>query len=83
MAPYLAKPWRDVDFAFRGVVLRGQTAPLPRQQQVLDAINLAAGPMLGREYVGRYLPDATVRVRPRSPPRSATRSVAASIATPG
>jgi putative endopeptidase len=59
MAPYLAKPWRDVDFAFRGVVLRGQGAPLPRQQQVLDAINLAAGPMLGREYVGRYLPDAT------------------------
>jgi len=59
MAPYLAKPWRDVDFAFRGVVLRGQSVPLPRQQQVLDAINLAAGPMLGREYVGRYLPDAT------------------------
>src|SRR4249919_24892 len=59
MAPYLAKPWRDVDVTFRGVVLRGQAVPLPRQQQVLDAINLAAGPMLGREYVGRYLPDAT------------------------
>ncbi|MEO5629449.1 MAG: M13 family metallopeptidase, partial [Thermomonas sp.] len=59
MAPYLAKPWRDADFAFRGVVLRGETVPAPRQQQVLDAINLAAGPMLGREYVGRYLPAAT------------------------
>ena len=59
IAPYLSKAWRDVDLAFRGVVLRGQVAPPPRQQQVLDAINLAAGPMLGREYVGRYLPDAT------------------------
>ena len=59
MAPYLSKPWRDVDFAFRGVVLRGQAVPPSRQQQVLDAINLAAGPMLGREYVGRYLPAAT------------------------
>ncbi len=59
MAPYLSKPWRDIDFALRGRVLRGETAPASRQQQVLDAINLAAGPMVGREYVGRYLPDAT------------------------
>jgi putative endopeptidase len=59
MAPYLSKTWRDVDFAFHGQVLRGQTAPAPRQQQVLDAMNLAAGPMVGREYVARYLPDAT------------------------
>jgi putative endopeptidase len=59
MAPYLSKPWRDIDFALRGRVLRGETAPAPRQQQVLDAMNLAAGPMVGREYVGRYLPDAT------------------------
>ncbi|MDB6164333.1 MAG: family metallopeptidase [Xanthomonadaceae bacterium] len=59
MAPYLSKSWRDVDFAFRGRVLRGETAPAARQQQVLDAINLAAGPILGREYVGRYLPAAT------------------------
>lgn len=59
MAPYLSKAWRDADFEFRGRVLRGQIAPLPRQKQVLDAINLAAGPMLGREYVIKYLPDAT------------------------
>ncbi|MEO6139088.1 MAG: M13 family metallopeptidase [Luteimonas sp.] len=59
MAPYLSKPWRDVDYAFRGQVLRGETAMPSRQQQVLDAMNLAAGPMIGREYVGRYLPDAT------------------------
>jgi putative endopeptidase len=59
MAPYLSKAWRDVDFDFRGVVLRGETEAAPRRQQVLDAMNLAAGPMLGREYIARYLPDAT------------------------
>ena len=59
MAPYLAKPWRDASFAFRGKVLLGQAEPAPRWQQTLDAINLAAGPMLGREYAARYLPDAT------------------------
>lgn len=55
MAPYLAKPWRDASFEFRGRVLRGETMPAPRWQQALDAINLAAGPMLGREYTARYL----------------------------
>ncbi len=60
MAPYLAKAWRDADASFRGKVLRGEDAPPPREQQVLDAINLAAGPMLGREYVGRYLPAETL-----------------------
>ena len=59
MAPYLSKAWRDVDFSFRGQVLHGETAPAPRQQQVLEAMNLAAGPMVGREYVARYLPDTT------------------------
>jgi len=61
MAPYLAKPWRDASFDFRGKVLRGETQPAPRWQQTLEAINLAAGPMLGREYAARYLPDATRR----------------------
>ena len=59
MAPYLAKAWRDAEFEFRGRVLRGQSAPAPRWQQVLDAINTAAGPMVGREYAGRYLPATT------------------------
>ena len=59
MAPYLAKPWRDASFDFRGKVLQGETVPAPRWQQALDAINLAAGPMLGREYTARYLPAAT------------------------
>jgi putative endopeptidase len=59
MAPWLSKAWRDVDFAFKGNVLRGEQAPAPRQVQVLDAINLAAGPMLGHDYVARYMPEAT------------------------
>ena len=59
MAPYLARSWRNASFDFRGKVLRGEMAPPPRWQTVLDAINLAAGPMLGREYTARYLPAGT------------------------
>ena len=59
MAPYLSKSWRDAAFDFRGKVLLGQTEPAPRWKQALDAINLAAGPMLGREYAAAYLPDAS------------------------
>jgi len=59
MAPYLSKSFRDADFEFRGRVLRGEATPPPRDKLVLDAINLAAGPMLAREYVARYLPAAT------------------------
>lgn len=59
MAPFLAKSFRDAEFEFRGRVLRGQSTPPPRWQQVLDAINLAAGPMLGKEYAARYLPAST------------------------
>ncbi|MEO6366217.1 MAG: M13 family metallopeptidase [Luteimonas sp.] len=59
MAPHLSKSFRDADFEFRGRVLRGEKTPLPRWQQTLNAINTAAGPMLGREYAGRYLPAGT------------------------
>ena len=58
MAPYLAKSWRDAAFDFRGKLLFGQGEPAPRWQQTLDAINLAAGPMLGREYAAAHLTDA-------------------------
>src|SRR3546814_8923190 len=60
MAPYLSKRSRDADFEFRGRGLRGEPTRPPRDQLVLDAINLAAGPMLAREYVSRYLPATTV-----------------------
>jgi putative endopeptidase len=59
MAPYLAKPFRDASFEFRGQVLQGLAAPPSRPQAVLDAITLAAGPMVGHEYAARYLPAAT------------------------
>jgi putative endopeptidase len=55
MAPYLSRTWRDTHFAFRGRLMSGLDAPASRPQQVVEAINLAAGPMLGREYVSRYL----------------------------
>src|SRR5207342_2624833 len=59
MAPYLSKAWRDAEFEFRGRVLRGQTTPPERWRQVLDAMNTAAGPMIGHEYAARYVPTAT------------------------
>lgn len=62
MAPYLSKAFREAEFDFRGRVLRGQVAPDPRWQQVLEAINVAAGPMLGHEYVARYLPPESRRL---------------------
>ncbi len=55
MAPYLSRSFRDASFAFRGQVLAGEAAQAPRWEQVLDAINTAAGPMLGREYAARHL----------------------------
>src|SRR5690606_23843332 len=42
MAPYLSKAFRDAEFEFHGRVLRGETAPAPRADQVLAAINKAA-----------------------------------------
>lgn len=59
MAPYLNQAFRDAHFSFHGRVLRGQSTPPQRDVQVLEAINRAAGPMLAREYVARYLPEAT------------------------
>lgn len=59
MAPYLSRSFRNAEQQFRGVVFRNEAAAPPRWQQVLDAINTAAGPMLGHEYAARYLPVAT------------------------
>ena len=55
MAPYLSKAYRDAEFEFRGRVIRGETIAPARWEQVLDAINVAAGPMVGREYAARHL----------------------------
>ncbi|MCC4607302.1 M13 family metallopeptidase [Xanthomonas campestris] len=61
MAPYLSKSFHDAEYQFRGRLLRGDAVAPQRWQQVLDAINVAAGPMLGREYVARYLNSDTRR----------------------
>lgn len=61
MAPYLSKSFHDAEYQFRGRLLRGDAVPPQRWQQVLDAINVAAGPMLGREYLSRYLSSDTRR----------------------
>jgi putative endopeptidase len=61
MAPYLSSGFRDASFGFRGKVLQGLQEQAPRWQQTLDAINTAAGPMLGRQYADRYLSDARKR----------------------
>jgi len=55
MAPYLSKAYRDAEFEFRGRLLRGQVMAPTRADAVLDAINVAAGPMLGHEYANTYL----------------------------
>ena len=55
MAPYLSRSYRDASFGFRGRVLEGRSVQAPRWRQVLDAINVAAGPMLGREYAAAHL----------------------------
>ncbi|MBJ6980418.1 M13 family metallopeptidase [Luteimonas sp. MC1572] len=59
MAPYLSKGFRDAEFDFRGRVLRGETQQPSRELLTLAAINHAAGQMVAREYVGRYLPEAS------------------------
>lgn len=59
MAPYLSKSFRDAEFDFHGRILRGESAQPTRQQLTLGAINRAAGPMMSREYVAAYLPEAS------------------------
>ncbi|GGK07416.1 M13 family metallopeptidase [Luteimonas terricola] len=59
MAPYLSKSFRDAAFDFRGRVLRGEVEQPSRERLVLHAINHAAGQMVAREYVARYLSPAS------------------------
>ncbi len=79
MAPYLSAGFRDAAFGFRGRVLRGDAAQPPREQLVLEAINHAAGQMVAREYVARYLPDAN-RSRAEAVARDVRDALARSVA---
>jgi putative endopeptidase len=57
-AAVLPAPFRDAEFRFYRQALRGQTAPRPRWQQGIDAVNGAMGEALGRIYVQRHFPPA-------------------------
>ncbi len=55
MAPYLSRTWRDAWFGFHGTLLATRDTPPARREQVLDAVNHALGPMLGRVYATAHL----------------------------
>lgn len=82
MAPYLSRHYREAEFEFRGRLLRGQSTPPARWEQVLQAINLAAGPMLGREYTATHLTTADRRQAGLIIDKLRDAQIAAVIATP-
>ncbi len=55
-APYLAKPFVDADFAFKGGVLRGAKQNLPRYKRAIRSANSAVGELLGQAYVAHVFP---------------------------
>ena len=54
--PYLAKPFVDTRFAFRGTVLNGQPAQRPRWKRGVQAVDGQIGEALGKVYVDEYFP---------------------------
>lgn len=57
-ADYLAKPFRDQDFAFSGTVLTGVKEQLPRWQQCANTIDRTLGDALGQVFVAKHFPPA-------------------------
>jgi len=55
-APYLYQSIVDENFAFDGIVLRGQQEQRARDKRAIRLINQAGGEMLGKLYVERYFP---------------------------
>jgi putative endopeptidase len=55
-APYLAQPFIDARFAFRGTVLNGQPAQRPRWKRGVYLVDSQIGEALGKVYVARYFP---------------------------
>lgn len=53
-APVLPAAFRDARFAFRGKALGGATAPEPRWQQGIAALNNVMGDGIGQLYVQRH-----------------------------
>jgi putative endopeptidase len=54
--PYLAKPFVDTRFAFRGTVLNGQPGQRPRWKRGVQAVDGQIGEALGKVYVDQYFP---------------------------
>ena len=59
MAPYLAKPIDDANFAFYGKVLSGQPQQRDRWKRAVTLVSGAMGEEIGKVYVARYFPPAT------------------------
>ncbi|WP_394764504.1 M13 family metallopeptidase [Phenylobacterium sp.] len=55
-APYLAKPFVDARFAFRGTVLNGQPAQRLRWKRGVQLVDSQIGEALGKVYVEAYFP---------------------------
>jgi predicted metalloendopeptidase len=55
-APYLAAPFVDAEFAFRGRVLGGVQQPEPRWRRAITALNASMGHAVAEAYVGRHFP---------------------------
>jgi putative endopeptidase len=54
--PYLAQPFIDARFAFRGTVLNGQPAQRPRWKRGVQLVDGQIGEALGKVYVDAYFP---------------------------
>jgi putative endopeptidase len=57
-AAYLPKKYDDADFAFFGVVLRGQTQQLDRATRGVQLLDNQMGEALGKLYAAKYFPPA-------------------------
>jgi putative endopeptidase len=55
-AAYLPKRFDDLNFAFSGTVLNGNTAQLDRQTRGVHLVDGLMGEALGKIYVARYFP---------------------------
>ena len=50
----LPRPYRDAQFAFRGMALSGATSEMPRWQAGVEALNRSLGDAVGQLYVAKH-----------------------------
>ena len=62
-APYLSKPYVDLEFGFYRATLAGVKEQQPRWKRAVNALNTNLGEMLGKLYVDRHFkPEAKARM---------------------